>query len=141
MKAEYNSNEITTRIIGYYDQILSEDNALQATGSLDPDKYPVGVTLIDAFGTLDDPGSKIPGNCKYGTVVHINNSVVDGSVEILIPYTPTNEPNMVRSIYVRTRTDKFVIKQQGWSEWRRLVYDDEIEYFVLEILRAKGLIT
>lgn len=121
--------------------ILSEDNALQATGSIDYDKYPIGVTLIDTFGTLDDPGSKIPNNCKYGTVVHINNSVVDGSVEILIPYTPTNESNTAKSIYVRTRTDKFVTKQQGWSEWRRLVYDDEIEYFVLEILRAKGLIT
>lgn len=141
MKVEYNSNEITARVIKYYDNILSEDNALQATGSIEPDKYPIGVTLINTFGTLDDPGSKIPGGCKYGTVVHINDSVVDGSVEILIPYTPTNEPNTAKSIYVRTRTDKFVTKQQGWSEWRRLVYDDEIESSVLEILRAKGLIT
>lgn len=140
MKAEYNSNEITARVIKYYDHIISEDNALQETGSIEPDKYPVGVTLIDAFGTLD-PNSTIPQSCRYGTVIHINNKVVDGSVEIVIPFTPTSERNMAKEIYIRTRTDKFINKQQGWSEWRRLLYADEIEYYVLEILRAKGLIT
>ncbi len=140
MEAEYNSNEITARVIKCYDKILSEDNALQATGSIEPDKYPIGVTLIDTFGTVDFE-TNLPQDCKYGTVVHINNSVVDGSIDILIPFTPTNTNNITKPIYVRNRTDKFIQKQQGWSEWRRLVYIDEIEYYVLEILRAKGLIT
>lgn len=140
MKAEYNANEITGRVIKYYDQILSKDNALQATGSIEKDKYPVGVTLIDAFGMLD-PESTVPNRCKYGTVVHINNEVVNGSVEIMIPYTPSGEVNMAKAIYIRSRTDKYDVKQQGWSEWRRLVYADEIESSVSEILRAKGLIT
>lgn len=140
MKAEYNSDEITAKVIKYYGKILSEDNALQATGSIEPDKYPVGVTLLDAFGTLD-PKSTIPNRCKYGTVVHINNEIVNGSVEIVIPYKPTNEANMAQAIHIRTRTDEYDTKQQGWSEWRRLVYSDEIESFVLKILKAKGLIT
>ena len=140
MKAEYNSNEITARVIGFYDKIFSEDNALQAKDSIEPDKYFSGVTLINAFGTLD-PNSIIPNSSKYGTVVHIHDGIVDACVEIVIPYTPTAQDNVARPIYIRNRTDRFVEKQQGWSEWRRLVYADEIEYYVLEILRAKGLIT
>lgn len=140
MKAEYNSNEITARVIKCYDKIYDGINTLQPTGSIDPDKYPVGVTLIDAFGALD-PETTIPQTCRYGTVVHINNSVANGSVEIVIPYTPSGVSNIAKPIYVRTRTDRYAEKQQGWSEWRRLVYADEIESFVLEILRAKGLIT
>ena len=140
MQAEYNSNEITARVIEYYDKIVDGISTLQPTGSIDPDKYPVGATLIDAFGVLD-PETTIPQQCRYGTVIHINNRSADGTVEIVIPYTPSSTANITKPIYVRNRTDRCVEKQQGWSEWRRLVYADEIEYYVLEILRAKGLIT
>lgn len=139
MKAEYDSSEITTRVIKYYGNIIGEADELQPTWSLEPSKYPNGIVLLDAFGRIDQE-STIPSFCKYGALIHINDAITDGSIEIMIPYTPSYADNSAKSIYIRSRTDGFSSKKQGWCEWRRLAYIDEIESIVNSVLSSKGLI-
>lgn len=148
MKAEYNSNEITAKVIKSSLTYLTE-NDLPEIGSLDDLDLPKGISVVELYQYNPDFSKetqldKLYSSASYGSVIHIRTEY-DSISEIFVPgITSSNAQyghNEPAALYVRGKNDINYDNHVGWSGWRRLAYYDEIEKVVTSILKDKDLIT